>query len=274
MAERIAAAPLKEPVRPDDDSAARQRLLALLPVQPQGLPKYLQLRHAIAETIRGGYWKAGAKLPTELEFSKLAGISQGTVQRALADLASAGQIVRQHGNGTFVAEPKRRLGNILICRFLNDDETADLPVFSKVIGRSRNLRQGRFQRHFGVNEPVFRIDRCLNIGNEFNLLSRCYLSEERFGDIANASAAELEGVSLKALIADQLSSSVTEEVQCLQMETFAPAVCKAIGVDAGTVGGLVESLGRALPVGTVYFHEIYVPPSRRRMVIGGLEPMK
>jgi DNA-binding GntR family transcriptional regulator len=126
---------------------------------------------------------------------------------------------------------------------------------------------GPWRQHFGVSDVVFRVDRRLSVNNEFNLLSRCYMSEGRFATIASCPLQDLAGVSLKSLIAEELSSPITESVRTIRMATFPPAACEAIGVLPRTVGGIVEALGRSVPFGTVYFHEIYVPPSGRKMML-------
>jgi GntR family transcriptional regulator len=246
---------------------ARQQLLSSLSRQPEGIPKYVRLRHAIAENIAAGVWSAGQQLPTELDFVRITNLSQGTVQKALSNLEASGAITRSQGSGTFVRERKTPLANILVCRFLNDDETEDLPLFSEVLRRDRTIPVGAWTQHFGTADTVFRIDRRLIVNNEFNLLSRCYMSGRRFKRIASRPLHELSGVSLKSLIAEELSSPVTESVRTIRMQAFSSAACQAIGVANRTVGGIVEALGRSAPFGTVYFHEIYVPPSARKMVL-------
>lgn len=268
--------PHERKVEPDGSSAAtvladsvhaHQQLLGSLSRQPEGVPKYVRLRHAIAENIAAGLWRAGQRLPTELDFVRMTNLSQGTVQRALSDLVASGAITRAQGSGTFVKERKTRLGNILVCRFLNDDGTEDLPLFSEVLRRDKTIPVGAWQQHFSTSDAVFRIDRRLSVNNEFNLLSRCYMSKRRFARIASCPLQELSGVSLKSLIAEELSSPVTESVRTIRMSPFSSTACEAIGVANRTVGGIVETLGRSVPFGTVYFHEIYVPPSSRKMML-------
>jgi DNA-binding GntR family transcriptional regulator len=69
------------------------------PIEP-GVPKYAQLRRAIISAIDQGYWRPGAKLPTELELTKLTPFSLGTVQRTLRALTDEGIIERRQGHGS------------------------------------------------------------------------------------------------------------------------------------------------------------------------------
>lgn len=244
-----------------------QQFLQLLRREAHGVPKYVRLRAAIAEGIARGFWRAGHRLPTELEFVRMTALSQGTVQRALSELEGNGAITRTQGSGTFVSKPQTRLANILVCRFLNDDETDDLPLFSEVVRRDFTIPVGAWTQHFAADEPVFRIDRRLSVNNEFYLLSRCYMSKRRFPQIATCPLQTLSGVSLKTLIADQISSRVTEAVRTIRIGLLPNRACQAMGIPARTVGGIVEAIGRSAAIGTVYFHEVYVPPTARKMVV-------
>ena len=69
-----------------------------------GLPKYAQLRDTLLAAIEHGYWKAGAKLPTEQALARHTPFSLGTVQRALRALVAEGIVVRLQGSGTYVAD--------------------------------------------------------------------------------------------------------------------------------------------------------------------------
>ncbi|MYW92614.1 FadR family transcriptional regulator [Amycolatopsis rubida] len=58
-----------------------------------------ELRRLIGE----GEWPVGAKLPNEVELSKLLGVGRSTAREAVRALISAGQLYSQQGSGTYVA---------------------------------------------------------------------------------------------------------------------------------------------------------------------------
>ncbi len=66
------------------------------------LMKYETVRDHILRRIRNGELPPGSRLKTELEMAAEFGVSAITIRRALADLVSAGQVVRRRGAGTFV----------------------------------------------------------------------------------------------------------------------------------------------------------------------------
>src|SRR5262249_41329201 len=68
-------------------------------------PLYLQVRDALADLISRGTWKPGSQIPGETELAGEAGVSSGTVRKALELMESQHLIVRRQGRGSFVANP-------------------------------------------------------------------------------------------------------------------------------------------------------------------------
>lgn len=69
-------------------------------------PLYVRLRDQLRADILEGRRAPGEQLPSESELGARHGVSRITVRQALADLQSAGLIVRQQGKGAFVAPPQ------------------------------------------------------------------------------------------------------------------------------------------------------------------------
>jgi GntR family transcriptional regulator len=66
-------------------------------------PLYRQIRHLLVESLRRGEWMPGAAIPSETELAGRFQVSQGTVRKAIDELASENLLVRRQGKGTFVA---------------------------------------------------------------------------------------------------------------------------------------------------------------------------
>jgi len=66
-------------------------------------PLYRQIRHLLVESLRRGEWMPGAAIPSETELASRFQVSQGTVRKAIDELASENLLVRRQGKGTFVA---------------------------------------------------------------------------------------------------------------------------------------------------------------------------
>lgn len=69
---------------------------------------YQELRDELERQIRAGELPPGAKLPTEAELQRDHGVSRGTAQRALDELARAGLVLRRRRHGTVVLDQKRQ----------------------------------------------------------------------------------------------------------------------------------------------------------------------
>lgn len=68
-------------------------------------PLYLQIIDALSARIADGTWAQGAAIPSEPKLARSLGVSQGTVRKALAQMAVDGLVDRRQGVGTFVAAP-------------------------------------------------------------------------------------------------------------------------------------------------------------------------
>lgn len=70
------------------------------------LPLYKQLTDILRKDIEDGKFKKGEKIPTEIELSRLYGVSRITVRTALEELAKENLLIRKQGKGTFVNTDK------------------------------------------------------------------------------------------------------------------------------------------------------------------------
>jgi GntR family transcriptional regulator len=70
---------------------------------PSFSPLYRQIKGLIIAGLQGGEWKAGEAIPSEIELATRFGVSQGTVRKAIDELAAENLLVRRQGKGTFVA---------------------------------------------------------------------------------------------------------------------------------------------------------------------------
>jgi GntR family transcriptional regulator len=76
------------------------------PVRVDQRPLYAQASEALRNLVARGGYAPGDRLPSEIELSQQLGISRPTLREALRLLEEDGSIVRRHGVGTFVAQPR------------------------------------------------------------------------------------------------------------------------------------------------------------------------
>jgi GntR family transcriptional regulator len=70
---------------------------------PEYQPLYRQIKYLITESLVSGEWRPGEPIPSEIELAQRYSVSQGTVRKAVGELAGQNLLVRHQGKGTFVA---------------------------------------------------------------------------------------------------------------------------------------------------------------------------
>ena len=59
----------------------------------------------ILASLQASEWLPGAAIPSEMELAARYAVSQGTVRKAIDELAAENLLVRRQGKGTYVATP-------------------------------------------------------------------------------------------------------------------------------------------------------------------------
>ena len=72
-------------------------------IAPAFQPLYRQIKTLITQSLVSGEWRPGDLIPSEIELASRFSVSQGTVRKAIGELAGENVLVRQQGKGTFVA---------------------------------------------------------------------------------------------------------------------------------------------------------------------------
>lgn len=88
---------------PDNTPVSPAEMGFAPPVTPAFSPLYQQIKGLILNSLRVGEWKPGEVIPSETELAARFRVSQGTVRKAIDELAAENLLVRRQGKGTFVA---------------------------------------------------------------------------------------------------------------------------------------------------------------------------
>jgi len=70
---------------------------------PAFSPLYEQIKAMILASLQASEWLPGDAIPSEMELAARYAVSQGTVRKAIDELAAQNLLVRRQGKGTFVA---------------------------------------------------------------------------------------------------------------------------------------------------------------------------
>ena len=70
---------------------------------PAFSPLYMQIKTLMTSRLQAGEWGPGQSIPSEMELAARFKVSQGTVRKAVDELAADNLLVRRQGKGTFVS---------------------------------------------------------------------------------------------------------------------------------------------------------------------------
>ena len=94
------------------------------PSGPSFSPLYQQIKGLLTRSLQGGEWKPGEAIPSEMELAARFRVSQGTVRKAVDELATENLLVRRQGKGTFVATHAEASTQYRFLRLVADDPGA------------------------------------------------------------------------------------------------------------------------------------------------------
>jgi GntR family transcriptional regulator len=229
--------------------------------QRQGLSKAAQLYEAISSLVASGSIPDGAKLPGEREIGGATGLSLGTVQKALNALTSDGDLVREHGRGTFVRSARHSLKELWHYRFRHPTRDELLPVYATVESRSRVASLPVANSILGEDRVGYvRISRVINIDDKFNCWSEMYLRASRFGRLLDLPMSDIEGVNLKQILSDEFNAPTLAISQTARVERPPADISKRLGLSSRAHCLVVRVLATSRHREPITFQKIVVPP--------------
>ena len=89
--------------------------------EPAFSPLYQQIKALMMSSLQRAEWKPGEAIPSETELALRFKVSQGTVRKAIDELAADNLLVRRQGKGTFVATHSEQKIQYRFLRLMPDD---------------------------------------------------------------------------------------------------------------------------------------------------------
>ena len=71
-------------------------------------PLYQQIKALLLQSLEQGEWNAGEMIPSEVELASRYKVSQGTVRKAVDELAADNLLVRRQGEGRLSRHTKKQ----------------------------------------------------------------------------------------------------------------------------------------------------------------------
>ncbi len=91
---------------------------------PTFSPLYQQIKVRLVRSLQAGEWSPGQAIPSEMELAARFRVSQGTVRKAIDEMATDNLLVRRQGKGTFVATHAEQSTQYRFLRLTADDGSA------------------------------------------------------------------------------------------------------------------------------------------------------
>lgn len=95
---------------------------------PTFSPLYQQIKALITQSLQSGEWKPGELIPSEVELANRFKVSQGTVRKAIDELAAENLVMRKQGKGTFVSTHHEERAQFRFLRLMPNEGVPHLGV--------------------------------------------------------------------------------------------------------------------------------------------------
>ncbi|MDO9197852.1 GntR family transcriptional regulator [Rhodoferax sp.] len=153
--------------------------LANAQVTPAFSPLYQQIKGLILNSLRLGEWKPGEAIPSEMELAARFRVSQGTVRKAIDELAAENLLVRRQGKGTFVATHAEQQVQYRFLKLIpdNGDTSSEGPAQRRIIDCKRLRASADVARALALRtgDPVLQVRRVLSFADKPTILEELWL---------------------------------------------------------------------------------------------------
>lgn len=203
--------------------------------RPASQPLYVAVRDAVLERIGSGLWAPGDMLPSEFALADEFSVSQGTIRKALDDLAARSLVVRRQGKGTFVAShtPERALFHFF--HIVTDDGARELPTKSRVL----SCRRRRADKEEAEALSLARQDRVIEIRRIREMDGKAAMSEtvcvpaQWFPELDKRTVEDVPN-ELYQMYEERYGITVHRAIERLHAIAATPDDAAALGIKAGT----------------------------------------
>lgn len=151
-------------------------------LSPRFSPLYQQIKGLLTSSLKEGTWRPGELIPSEVELSRRFNVSQGTVRKAIDELAAENLLVRRQGRGTYVATHHEVKAQFRFLRLRPNEPESSLSPKSRLIDCKRQRAPAEVSRHLGLKsaEACLLVRRILEFGGRPEVLDEIWLSAQSF----------------------------------------------------------------------------------------------
>ena len=238
------------------------------------MTKQRETRERVLELIEP--LSVGDAIPAERQLGIDLGVSRLTVRAALDELVREGYLVRRHGAGTFVAEPKVAKG-IDITSFSDDMRARGLKPESRTLDLKVELAGARLGRilHVSPSEEILSVKRLRLADGDPMAIELLHV---RASLVPGLTGRDLEENSFYDLLTSRYDISIVGGTQTVEPTVTNEEESASLGVPLHSPALLFERLTRSSTGELVEFTSSTYRGDRYRIVteigLGGATPME
>ena len=164
---------------------------------PAFSPLYQQIKTLILRSLQAGEWKPGDMIPSEFDLAARYRVSQGTVRKAIDELAAENLVMRRQGKGTFVATHAEQHVQYRFLKLLPDtgDARVEGPAQRRVIDCRRVRASADVARTLALRsgDAVMQAKRILSFAGVPTILEDIWLPGQAFKGLTAEQLANYQG---------------------------------------------------------------------------------
>jgi GntR family transcriptional regulator len=152
-----------------------------IPSSPSFRPLYDQIKILITQSLIAGEWGPGDAIPSEIDLAARFKVSQGTVRKAIDELAAENIVIRRQGKGTFVASHSGERSSTRFLRISRDDGLTEYPQSDLVsVTRERAPENTAALLELRNGASIFCIKRLLSFEGKAQILDEIHVPSANF----------------------------------------------------------------------------------------------
>ena len=201
---------------------------------PTFSPLYRQIKALILQALEAGEWRPGQAIPSEQELAARFNVSQGTVRKAIDEMAADNLLVRKQGKGTFVASHNDPRALFRFLRLVPVDGDLSLPQSIPLdCWRAKAGQEASRMLAIEPGAPIIIVRRLLKFATRPVVIDEIYLPGEVFQGL---SAETLQGWngSLYSLFETRFGVRMIRAQERIRAVAADRGAAEALGVHEGT----------------------------------------
>ncbi|MDP2280253.1 MAG: GntR family transcriptional regulator [Methylotenera sp.] len=202
-------------------------------ISPSYRPLYDQIKVLITQSLIGGEWRPGEMIPSEFELAARYKVSQGTVRKAIDNLAAENILIRRQGKGTFVATHKADVTKLRFLRLTSVTGDKEL-LENKFISCIKTKADSYISKILGVKvgAATIEVKRLLTFSGRPLIYDHIIVPAASFKGLNGAKVEESKG-SMYSMYESQFGVRMIRAEECLKAVVAEKEVASALGLKEG-----------------------------------------